>query len=57
MPWGSEIEAMIKEVRDQDMIERTDCPLCGWSLEKLKDGTLHCPYDGWTSGHTTRVEL
>ena len=50
MPWGEEIEAMIREVEEAEPEELTDCPMCGWSLDRLPDGTLHCRFDGWTSG-------
>lgn len=50
MPYGEELEAMLKEVREAKAEELTDCPQCGWSLHRLSDGTLHCPFDGFTTG-------
>lgn len=47
MAAGDEILAMIKEVKEQQPIERTACPDCGWTIEKHPNGTLHCPYCGW----------
>ena len=54
MVWGEEIEAMINEVKEAEPEELTDCPQCGWNVIRLSDGTLHCPFDGWTSGFIDR---
>jgi hypothetical protein len=55
MTWGSEIEAMIKQVRETPPEERTECPIDSWSLERTQDGTLHCPFCGWTDGLGKRI--
>ena len=34
---------------EQEAMNPTDCPTCGWTLEEHPDGTLHCPFDGWTN--------
>jgi hypothetical protein len=42
---GNEILAMKKACEKQVPYERTDCPVCGWNLEK-KEGVLHCKFCG-----------
>lgn len=49
MPAGDEILAMIKEIREQEPEERTECPKCSAPLNKRDDGTLHCTFCGWVS--------
>jgi predicted RNA-binding Zn-ribbon protein involved in translation (DUF1610 family) len=44
---GNEITAAKKAVENQEPYQRTDCPNCGDTLEKTKEGTLHCPFCGW----------
>ena len=48
MPFGDDLLAMIKAVKEQETIKRTNCPECDYPLEELDDGSLHCPFDGWT---------
>lgn len=57
MAAGSEIVAWKKACREQGPIERDDCPVCGWTIEKHpKTGVLHCPWGHWQSdGLSTRV--
>lgn len=50
MATGDEILAWKKAVEAQKPIERTDCPVCGWPLEKHPNGILHCPLGHWQSG-------
>ena len=49
MPFGSEIEAMIKSAKESKPEKRTVCPVCDWTLEE-KNGVLYCPYCGWYEG-------
>ena len=49
MPTGDEILAWKKQVEEQEPVERTDCPVCEWILEKHPNGTLRCPLCGYTS--------
>ena len=49
MAFGDAILNMIKKVREQERIERTECPLCFYPLDTKKDGTLFCVYCGWRS--------
>ncbi len=46
MPFGSEIEAMLEEVRNQVPERRVYCPICDYPLGE-KDGKLFCEYCGW----------
>lgn len=47
MPTGDEILAWKKQIEEQELVERTECPECGWTLEKHpKTGVLHCPLCG-----------
>ena len=55
MTYGSEIEAMLKEVSEAEPIKMTDCPGCGWSLEDI-DGILHCKFCGWASSFVLRKD-
>tara|TARA_Y100000310_G_scaffold317685_1_gene370831 strand:+ start:13173 stop:13352 length:180 start_codon:yes stop_codon:yes gene_type:complete len=48
MAVGDEILAMKRDAEKMERRERTDCPNDGWPLDKLADGTLHCPFDGWS---------
>jgi len=48
MGFGDEILAMLKAVKDAEPIKRTRCPECEWALQELDDGSLHCPYCGWS---------
>jgi len=50
MAFGDEILAMIKEIEEQDTIKMTRCPECEWALEETEEGSLHCPYCGWSEG-------
>ena len=50
MATGDEILAALKAHREQEPFERTDCPICGWPIEKHPNGTLHCEFCGWTYG-------
>ena len=47
MATGDDIKN-IKEACDTAPYERTDCPVCAWPIEKVKD-VLHCPFCGWTT--------
>ena len=47
---GHEIIAMRKQCEDMKPYERRDCPVCGWTIEKTKEGDLHCKFCGWVSG-------
>jgi len=49
MACGDEILAWKKACEEQQPYERSDCPLCGWTLEKTEDGTLHCKFCGYTN--------
>lgn len=49
MSCGDEILVMIKDAENQAPVEMTDCPVCGWTLEKNKAGILHCPFGDWSS--------
>ncbi len=50
MATGDEILQTLKAHREQVPFERTDCPICGWTLEKHpKTGVLHCPLGHWQS--------
>lgn len=40
------IQAMINEVRHQQLVRRTDCPNCGYPLTDSPRG-LHCPLGDW----------
>jgi len=52
MTCGEEILAAKKAHREQVPYERTDCPQCGWTLEKHPvTGVLHCPFCGWVDRH------
>ncbi len=46
---GEEIVAMKEACENMPPYERTDCPDCGYKIEKKDDGTLHCRFCGWTS--------
>lgn len=48
MATGDEIVAWKKTIEEQPPERITDCPECSWELEELEDGTLHCPFCGWT---------
>jgi len=48
MGFGDKILAMIKDVREQELERRTECPVCFYPLDETKDGVLHCEYCGWT---------
>jgi hypothetical protein len=48
MATGDDILAMKQACEKQVPYERTDCPVCAWPIEKVKD-VLHCPFCGWTS--------
>lgn len=46
---GKDLLAMRRAAANQVPYQRSDCPICGWILEKHhKTGQLHCPFDGWT---------
>ena len=47
MATGDEILAWKKAAEEEESIQ-TSCPECGERLETHPDGTLHCPFDGWT---------
>ena len=49
MPAGEEISRILKEIREQEPEERTECPNCSTPLKEKGDGTLHCPFCGWKS--------
>ncbi len=44
-----ELLAWKKAAAEQKPVEMTDCPNCGWDLEKNQAGVLHCEYCGWTN--------
>lgn len=46
---GEEIVAMKEACENQVPYQRTDCPECGYKIETIDDGTLHCKWCGWTS--------
>jgi hypothetical protein len=48
MAAGDEILAMIKEVKEQQPVKRTECPVCECPLEEHPQKGLHCPFCGWT---------
>jgi len=48
MAFGDKILAWIKDVREQELERRTECPECSYSLEE-KNGILHCKFCGWRS--------
>lgn len=51
MAAGEEIVEWKKQIEDQVPYERTDCPECGWPIEKHPEtGALHCKFCGWTWG-------
>ena len=54
MATGDEILAALKAHREQEPFERTDCPICGWPIEKHPDGTLHCLFCGFIYGVSKR---
>lgn len=47
MATGDEILAWKKAAEQTPPAEVTDCPVCGWPLNKT-DNVKHCPYCGWT---------
>ncbi len=47
MATGDEILAMKKSCEEMKSYQTPDCPNCGWTLEKNKDGLLHCEFCGW----------
>lgn len=43
-----EIKQMLDTVENQQPVQTSDCPNCGWSLNKHQEtGELHCPFCGW----------
>jgi len=48
MPFGDDLLAMIKAVKEQTPVKRANCPECDYPLEELEDGSLHCPFCGFT---------
>ena len=53
MATGDEILAWKRAIEEQEPERRTDCPVCGWTLEESNRGGLHCELCGWTE-HSTR---
>ena len=52
---GDEIKGWLKQISEQQPIQRTSCPRCEWTLTKREqDGVLHCEYCGWTDGVVLR---
>ncbi len=49
MATGDEILAWKKAAEETPPEELTDCPNCGWTLEKSPKGILHCPFCGWAN--------
>lgn len=47
MAFGDEILNMIKNVRQQELERRTECPECGYPLDETPDGLLYCRFCGW----------
>lgn len=43
-----ELAGMLKQIKEQEPVQRTSCPRCEYQLTKGKDGTLHCDFCGWT---------
>ena len=41
--WGGYTAAILPN----DPVPRVACPECGQPLD-IKEGVLHCPFDGWT---------
>jgi len=51
----NEMKGWMKSAREAKPVEMTECPNCGWSLDKNpKTGALNCPFCGWTEGLTTQ---
>jgi rubrerythrin len=53
MGWSqlSEMKKAAKEAAEEQK-ERTLCPDCSYPLEKHPNGTLHCPFCGYTDNLT-----
>ncbi len=49
MAAGDELLAWKKAAENAPPIPLTECPLCSWTLDKNKEGKLHCKFCGWTS--------
>ena len=57
MATGDEIVQMIKEVRAQKPIRRTECEQCAWPLNEHPTKGLHCPVCGWMENIYRRKTL
>ena len=47
MAFGDEILEMIKDVKEQELEEITECPVCFYPVEEKDGGTLFCTFCGW----------
>ena len=47
MALGDNIKQWIKDAEAQKPVPLTDCPICGWTLENLADGRVHCQFCGF----------
>ena len=48
-----DILVMKRACEEQELVKRTDCPLCAWTLEEAQ-GIQHCPFCGWQSSIVIR---